>query len=276
MSLFQSKLFVVCVPVVALLVAAGAPLRAGVLVASYWAEGSTDPSGVYDFGSPMAAQAGSSIIGVIPTDATSPDLDVVNYFRTLSSLPGASAAYDSILLGDLSGYTGLTATFNLYDSALPANAPFSAAQFVGEMGSNFGIRLMFMGGYLTDGTPNEWWSNPVVADPTSMNNGQDVTLTAAFDPAQWSNYYGHIGTESAETQTEFDQALAGVTRLGLSFGSGYFFSDGFALNTGGAAQIELKNMEAMSANGSSVPEPGTLAILGGALCALALLRRHSR
>jgi hypothetical protein len=275
MSLFQSKRSMLCLVGLLLLNSGAASLHAGSLAAGYWAEGSTDSTGIYSPGSPLALQAGNSVIGAIPTDATSPDIDVVNYFRTLASLPGASAAYDGQLLGDLSGYTGLSATFNLYNSALPGGAPFSAADLVGEMGTNFGIRLMFMGGYLMDGvTPNEWWSNPTVAWVTSMNNGQDVTLTALFDPSQWSNYYGHVGTESSETQVEFAQALAGVTRLGLSFGSGYFFSDGFSFNTGGSAQIELKDMAATSPGASTLPEPGTLAILGGGLCILSILRRR--
>ena len=86
---------------------------------------------------------------------------------------------------------------------------------------------MFMGGYLGSGMPNEWWSNPAAAYVTSMDNGQDVTLTVAFDSSLWSNYNGING--SADT-VEFEEALAGVTRIGLSFGSGYFFSDGFAFS----------------------------------------------
>lgn len=270
---------------VLLMVGSLSALRAGTLNAIYWAEGSTNPSGTYTYESPAATQNGSSVIGVIPTGASqsSPDNDVVNYFRTVSDLPGAAAAYDGVLLGNLSGYIGLTATFNLFDSAHPAGAAFAASDVVGEtypgqVGSNAGIRLMFMGGTYVDPvngiTPNEWWSDSSGAYVTSMNNGQDITLTALFDPSLWSNYYGHVGNESAATQAQFDAALAGVTRLGLSFGSGYFYSDGFAFDTGGAAGIQLDGISGIPS--ASTPEPGTAAALGGALCILALLRRRSR
>lgn len=136
---------------------------------------------------------------------------------------------------------------------------------------------MFMGGYLADGTtPNEWWSNPTAVYVTSMNNGQDVTLTVNFDPSQWSNYYGHVGTESSDTISQFDAALSGVTRLGLSFGSGYFFSDGFAFNTGGNAFIELDSINPIpDPTSNSVPEPATFGILASGLGAIAALRRKS-
>ncbi len=248
------------------------------LNALYWAESSS--TSVYNYNSPMATQNGSSVVGVIPTDANqnSPDNDVVNYFRTDTDLSGASAAYNDVLLGDLSLYTGLTVTFNISDTALAPGAPFAASALVGETytgetGSNAGIRLMFMGGTYVDPvygvTPNEWWSNQTVAYVTSMDNGQDVTLTVAFDPSLWSNYYGSMGNASAATVTQFNDALADVTRLGLSFGSGYFFSDGFAFNTGGTAQIELDEI-------SATPEPGTFALLAGTLGVLALLRRRLR
>ena len=279
MSVFKTG--VVCL--LALLVAntAAVTLHADSLIASYWAEGSTDPSGNYNPTGPISTQAGAYVVGAIPTDATSSDGDLINYFRTLSALPGATAAYDGFLLGDLSGYTGLTATFNLDDSAVAPGATFQTSELVGEMNSNFGIRLMFMGGYLADGTPNEWWSNPTVAWATSMQNGQNATLTVAFDPSLWSNYYGHVGTESTDTETQFAQALAGVTRLGLSFGSGYFFSDGFAFNTGGSAQIELEAIAPTLANGevagaAATPEPGYAGVLAGALCLLGVTRRRAR
>ncbi len=252
-------------------------LRAdAVLTAAYWAEGSTDPSGNYQYNGPSATQGGSAVIGYIPTGSSqaSPDRDIVNYFRTGNYLPGAARAYNGVLLGNLRGSTGLTATFSLSDTALPPGTSFLPPEIVGEtysgeVGSNAGLRLTFMGGYLSDGvTPNEWWSNPTSAQVTSMNNGQDVTLTVSFDPSQWSNYYGSMGN-SAEAAGQFDAALSDVTRLGISFGSGYFFSDGFAFDTGGSAAIELDAIGTFS-----TPEPATFAILAGGLGAILLLRRR--
>ena len=270
---------------VLLIGAATCCLHASTINAAYWADATTDSAGNYT-NSPLATQVGNSVAGVIPTDAsqTQPDLDVINYFRTIGSLNGASAAYDGTLLGNLTGFTGLTATFRINDDAVAAGAAFAASSIVGETypgqdGSNAGIRLMFMGGYLSDGTPNEWWSDSAVAYVTSMMNGQDVTLTIDFDPSLWSNYYGHVGTESADTVSQFDTALAGVTRLGLSFGSGSFFSDGFAFNTGGSATIQLDSIGAFGGSPapepSSTPEPATFVLLGGALVGLGLFRRES-
>ena len=260
-------------------------LHAATINAAYWADATTDSSGNYT-NSPAAFQVGNSVAGVIPTGASQaqPELDVINYFRTIGQ-NGASTAYDGTLLGDLTGYTGLTATFRINDSALAAGAAFAASSIVGDtydgqVGSSAGIRLMFMGGYLSDGTPNEWWSDTAVAYVTSMMNGQDVTLTIDFDPSLWSNYYGHVGTQSPDITNEFDTALAGVTRLGLSFGSGYFFSNGFAFNTGGAANIQLDSIGTLGGSPapvpSSAPEPATFALLGGALVGLGLFRRPSR
>jgi hypothetical protein len=261
-------------------------LHAAAINAAYWADATTDSSGNYA-NVPVATQLGNSVAGIIPTNAsqTQPELDVVNYFRTGAFLPGASTAYDGLLLGNLTGYSGLTATFRLNDDALAAGAAFAASNIVGDtysgqVGSNAGIRLMFMGGYLSDGTPNEWWSRSAAAYVTSMLNGQDATLTVDFDPLLWSNYYGHIGTESADTINQFQTALGGVTRLGLSFGSGSFFSNGFAFNTGGSANIQLDNIGTLGGSPvpepSSTPEPATLTLLGGAVFGLGLFRRQSR
>lgn len=118
-----------------------------ILNASYWAEGSTDSSGNYTSFAPGATQLGSAVIGAIPTNSSqsTPDNGVVNYFRTSSSISGASAAYNGILLGNLSGYTGLTATFSLNNSTLNPGQAFSASGIVGEttpgqVGSNAGLR----------------------------------------------------------------------------------------------------------------------------------------
>jgi hypothetical protein len=251
---------------------------------AYWSDASYI-NGVYGQ-SPAAYQCGAllaSVCGAIPTNGvvdTDPNANVANYFRTGDFIPGAETAYNGVLLGDLSGAISLTATFSISDSLLSPGESLANADIVGEdypgQGPNGGLRLMFMGGYLADGvTPNEWWSNPTSASLTSMNNGQDVTLTVNFDPSQWSNYNGQVGTSDA---ADFYGALAGVTKLGISFGSGYFFSDGFAFSGGGTADIELDSIAV--AQEASVPEPGQiillLTMLAGLTGCLALTRRLRR
>jgi hypothetical protein len=61
-----------------------------------------------------------------------------------------------------------------------------------------------------------------------------------------------------------------VSRLGLSFGSGFFFSDGFAFDTGGTASVNLDAIGAVSAT----PEPGTFGLLlAGGVILLGAARR---
>ncbi len=266
--------------------AAVGPVKAEVLVAADWTESTTDASGAYTH-TPAATQNGSGVSGPIQTNANqnSPDLDVTNYLRTGSDLGIGTG--DIALLGNLSGFTGLTATFNITNSALAGGAQFTSSEIVGETvppgspGSptNPAIRLVFSGGgasfgTLTDGNPNEWWYDPSPAVVTSMLNGVNVTSNALFDPSLWSNYDGIVGNSSADATAQFNEALADVTRLGLSFGSGDFFSDGFAFNTGGTAAINLDSIDATSA----APEPGTFGLLlaGGAILLGVARRKFAR
>jgi hypothetical protein len=257
--------------------AAVGPIKAE-LVAADWTDSSTNASGNYTH-TPGATQNGSGVSGAIQTDAsqTSPDNEVTNYLRTGSDL--GIGFGDTALLGDLSGFNGLTATFNITNNNLAAGAQFTSSEIVGELipgqtGSptNSALRLVFTGGAPIDnaGTPNEWWfdGNPAVV--TSMLNGVDVTANDPFDPALWSNYNGIIGNSSPDATAQFDAALSDVTRLGLSFGSGDFFSDGFAFNTGGTAAVSLDAI-------SATPEPGTFGLLlaGGAILLGAARRKFS-
>lgn len=268
-------------------------------VNQYWAESWTDSTDTYQ--SPDQTKnvvVGGQLVASIPTDGNpdSPDIEVVNYVRTRSDLPGASAYYSGSLLGNLSGTGELTATFSLNNSALAPGEQFQASEFVGEgtgpqMTSppdlndpsgytyNSGtpspqLRLVFTGSTpdLTDdpsgNTPNEWWStgsNAVFA--TSIDNGQDVTLTVSFDPSDWSNYDGKNGALSPAYTNDFNTALSDVSLLGISFGSGDFYSDGFSFDTpGGIASLDVSNISTV------VPEPASFSVLG--LGALALLRRR--
>jgi hypothetical protein len=248
-------------------------------VNAYWGESWTDASGNYN--SPDQTKnsvSGGQLSAVIPTDAvqSSPDNEVTNFIRTRADLPGASTYYNGSLLGDLSSAPGLTATLNVTNSTLTTGTPFNVSEFVGEGTTDPNtpsptLRLNFTGGTGDvdangngDIEPNIWWSQASV-DVTTLNNGQDVTLTADFDPSVWTNYDGLSGTNPL-VAGQFQAALSDVTLLGISFGSGYFASDGWAFNTGGTASLNLQ--------GINVPEPASFSLVG--LGALGLLRRRRR
>lgn len=270
-------------------------------VSSFWAESNYNTAGNYVSPDINATVSGGVLSAPIPTDAnsTAPDYDVVNYIRTRSDLAGASPYYNGSLLGNLSGKTTISATFSLNNDQLASGAQFQTSDFVGEGTNPIGtytygddkgsdinggtptpsLRLSFYGSTPEtangDGTPNIWWSTAGV-DATSMDNGTEVTLTVSFDPADWSNYDGKNGAASSAFTTDFENALSSVQDLGLSFGSGYFYSDGFAFNTGGTASL---NLDSISTSGSVVPLPASawsgLALLGG-LGLFGAIKRHRK
>jgi hypothetical protein len=253
-------------------------------ISSDWAEGITDSSGNVIPVVSNVTLSGSTLVAPIPTDAvqSAPDNDVTQFVFTGDGIGNGGTDYNGTLVGDLSANTGLTATFNLSNTALASGAPFTASQFVGESTNadpsippaSPTLRLFIYGAtpdYTDDptgNTANWWWSNPIAASPTLMSNGQDVTITVPFDPSQWSNYFGHVGTENSAYTTDFDDAVSDTVFMGISFGSGEFFADGFAFDTGGDSAAAL-NIDSINA---TVPEPTSLSLLG--VGALALLRRR--
>lgn len=271
--------------VVALVMAmAGVAQAAVTLTAADWYESWTDASGNYAVPpapgpGPGISVSSGSLIAPIPTDAnqSSPDNEVVNYVRTRTDVGTAASDYNGSLLGNLSGKTALTATFSLNNSALGAGATltnFVGETYPGSPNPTPGLRLVFTGtgtaATAAADIPNEWWSNPIYANALTMQNGVPVTLTVNFDPSQWSNYNGIMGTADL---TDFDTALSGVTMLGISFGSGYFFSDGFAFDpSDSTASLDLISIDTTG----PVPEPATIIIwslLGGLGLAVTYWRR---
>ena len=241
-------------------------------VASYWTESNTDSSGNYGYNQiPGSAPtiAGGQLVAPIPTDSNqaSPDNEVINYVRTTTAAAGSY--YDGVLLGDLTSKAGVTATFNITNSSLSNGAPIPAASVVGESidsnnyATNPGIRISFYSPDGTDsgGNPNIWWSNPAAVFIDSMNNGQNATLTVDFNPALWSNDIGQVGNSSPAVTALFDEALGNVSKMGVSFGSGYFFSDGIGFDPASSASFNLASI-----NTFVTPLPKTtsagLALLG--------------
>jgi hypothetical protein len=267
-------------------------VRADNFNASDWGLGYSDPSGNFipQTSPPYAPTVSGGVLSApIPTHASQSalvaddenpnyygdDPDVDNYLFT------ASADYNGSLTGNLLGKVSVSATFNLSDSALLAGAAFTPSELVGESTSdtlpdNTALRFVFFGTApdLTDDpsgqTPSIWWSNPTAAFITSLNNGQDVTLTADFLPSQWSNIYGHAGNASSQYTSDFYTALSDVSAFGFSFGSGYFFADGFAFNTGGEASINVDSFA------TSVPLPASIWGGGLLMTGLALWKLRQR
>ena len=94
---------------------------------------------------------------------------------------------------------------------------------------------------------NYWWSNtPVTAtlvSPgsyylfTTGGSGGTVTLSVPLSPSDWSNICGQFGTSNLPA---FDSAIANIKYVALSFGSGFFFSNGVGVDgTTGTATFQL-------------------------------------
>ncbi|MFZ0181286.1 MAG: hypothetical protein WAL84_15680 [Candidatus Dormiibacterota bacterium] len=74
-----------------------------------------------------------------------------------------------------------------------------------------------------------WWSNPVSAALTA--NGSVTLPTVSFDGSNWSDFYGHFGTDPLYSDG-FNAAVSDVTTIGLSFGGGCFFENGVGTTDG--------------------------------------------
>lgn len=143
------------------------------------------------------------------------------------------------LLGDLTGKT-ITATFTIVGSS-PAFTYYGEGQTWNPCGTPASVRLYFEGntnGPFTNDTAGYskyWWSNPGSATLTSVV-GATVTLNVPLTTAEWSDW----GGEPASTVASyFNEAVADVSGIGLSFGGGCFFANGVGLTSGGPASFVL-------------------------------------
>ena len=109
------------------------------------------------------------------------------------------------------------------------------------------VRLFFQSNLPNDGSAvcvpgndnngNYWWADPSGASYTFSGAGTiTVTLTATLSSSNWSGICGN----GASSTPAFDNALANVKYVGLSFGSGYFFASGVGVDgTPGSATFTL-------------------------------------
>lgn len=77
-----------------------------------------------------------------------------------------------------------------------------------------------------------WWSNPAAY---TLEAGS-ATLDVPFAPDRWTSVFGKRGTDSAQAEAGFKQAIANLANVGFTFGGGCFFGHGVNV-TGGAARF---------------------------------------
>lgn len=109
------------------------------------------------------------------------------------------------------------------------------------------VRLFFQANLPNDGSAvcvsgnnnngNYWWAD-VQSYTFEAGTGStvSVTMTASLNAANWSGICGN----GASSTPAFDNALANVKYVGISFGSGYFFASGVGVDgTTGSATFSL-------------------------------------
>jgi hypothetical protein len=203
------RLVLVGVTAIATIVLSSAPAMAG---ASNWKVGYYTPSGrALSFG-----ESGNAGIA---------SLDFTNLDNT-ALLVTTHGAYKGSMLGDLTGMT-VSATFDI--SGLTGTVTyFGEPDACG--GTTAYVRYFFQtsnaGGF--DET-HYWWSNPVSAPLTA--NGPGTLAAVALSGSNWSDFYGHFGSDPAYS-AGFAAAVSNVTTIGLSFGGGCFFENGVGTTDG--------------------------------------------
>lgn len=89
---------------------------------------------------------------------------------------------------------------------------------------------------------DRWWSNPIAAEISATT--ETVTLSASFDPSQWSSVYGEFANSSPNALAGFQTCMANIGMLGFTFGGGSFFGHGCFVDQGtGNADFVLTNFQ---------------------------------
>jgi hypothetical protein len=151
-------------------------------------------------------------------------------------------SYSGDLIGNMTGKT-VMATVGVTVTSGNPQFTYYGQPSCGDVPAN--VRLYFQTN--TSGKFEEtdyWWSNPMSYSLESLKSG-DKTLVALFsDPAEWSDYNGHFGSDPVYTAA-FNAAVKDVQFVGLSFGGGCFFENGVGIQPGtGSAYFRLMDFTA--------------------------------
>jgi hypothetical protein len=162
-----------------------------------------------------------------------------------------SPAYRGRLLGDLTGKT-LSARVGVDVT------PGTVFEYFGQSGSGgnpANVRLYFetdlsLGPIVCPcqdkGWSSFWYSNPVRIDLASLLSG-DATLAAELDPSAWADGQEVPGDADVEHLGFFEQAVAHVDHVGITFGGGSHFHNGVGVVPGsGSGSFRLLDYEAVA------------------------------
>jgi hypothetical protein len=142
---------------------------------------------------------------------------------------GLLATGSDALTGNLTGKT-VSATVSV--SGMNPGATFQEQNGGGCTPDHQTVRLYFATSGAGSGTgffTHFWWSNPTNASAAQvllLANVGASPMSVALDPANWSDWNGHLGTFSPAVTAAFNTAITKVTTIGLSFGGGCFFKNG--------------------------------------------------
>lgn len=176
---------------------------------------------------PLRRDAGDSVTLQFPTHNTRPDTVCVLAHSNSGSIAGKTIAITfhvdaapSVVWSG--GYTGGCST-----------PPNMRLYFTTRTG-NFNLN------YSDSKDPSSvWWSQATGVAMAAVDDGTTYTMTAALDPAQWTNAHGQTGTSLL---TDWNRATSSAVQVGLGFGIGCFFDTGVNDYNGTGAVLHIESL----------------------------------
>lgn len=176
---------------------------------------------------PLRREAGDSVTMQFPTHSTRPDTVCVLAHSNSGSITGKTitltfhidAAPNIIWWG---GYQGGCST--------PPNMRLYFTTRTGNFNLNY-----------SDGKDpsSVWWSAATGVAMADVDGGSTLTMTAALDPAQWTNAHGQTGTV---LPVDWSRATATTVQVGLGLGIGCFYDTGVNDYYGLGAVLHIESL----------------------------------
>lgn len=165
------------------------------------------------------------------------------------TFPDATATIPSYTSSLRTSYFANLTTSNTITAVISVIVTRPAA-FVGPGGTTTFVRLFFQANLPASKNPscagsgyneyNYWWADPVGVYYFTGSGTAFAVLSVPMNGAGWSDMCGHPGTGS--DSAGFNSAIAKITSVGLSFGSGDSYANGVGVDyMTGTADFQLNS-----------------------------------